>query len=617
MIKAIAELGRYAKENNPELTDFDIWLEDSFDGGKYDIVFFIVLEKESEQAGWKYANIDISENDRFLKNKLIYKRGASRGTDKTPTAKVAKSISGTYHQKIKAWFETNKDASFLKGPEKEFLSQILEQLSSREEEIISDLEEKHRQIDAKGVVLSLQFIENSSRKYIGDYEFISGFIVQESKIAYKFSKTFKKYSFSTDKICSVCNDLKPEVFGYFTALGFYTVDKPGMVTGGFRQDQSWKNYPVCLDCALDIETGIKFKEEYLDFRFYGFRYYLIPTIIHGEGKSEIIDTITEYQKELKINNELKTHVLKPEEDVLDLLKEYQNHAHFNLVFYDKPNKGVFRILESIEEVFPSRIRALYETKEFVDGLFMFRLPEKDGKRIFSYSFGLLRSFFPRDKIRGNHDKNFLQIVHKVFAGLPVRYEFLLAHIMRSVRYQFVNNNSDWFQTLSSFMMLLYFYKLGILNNIKGANNMTTDFYQSFEIKKDDDYAGRVNEFFDQFDDFFKTDDKKGIFLTGVLTQFLLNIQKNERDSTPFRSQLKGLKMGSDDITGLLPKIIEKLNQYKAGNYYLKLETLISKYFISSGDNKTWNLTIDEMNYVFVLGMNLSQYFKIIKNEKEN
>jgi len=147
--------------------------------------------------------------------------------------------------------------------------------------------------------------------------------------------------------------------------------------------------------------------------------------------------------------------------------------------------------------------------------------------------------------------------------------------------------------------------------------MTTDFYQSFEIKKDDDYAGRVNEFFDQFDDFFKTDDKKGIFLTGVLTQFLLNIQKNERDSTPFRSQLKGLKMGSDDITGLLPKIIEKLNQYKAGNYYLKLETLISKYFISSGDNKTWNLTIDEMNYVFVLGMNLSQYFKIIKNEKEN
>ncbi|CCK81113.1 TIGR02556 family CRISPR-associated protein [Desulfobacula toluolica] len=616
MIKAIAELGRYAKENNPEMTAFDIWLEDSYDNGKYDIVFFVVLKKDNEQSDWRYKKIDISENGKHLKNKLIYKRGSPRGTDKTPTAKVAKSIASTFRQKIKAWFESKKEASFLKDSEKEFLNQVFELLSTDEERIIKDLEAQYELIDAKGVVLSLQFVENSDLKYIGDFDFFSGFIVQESKAAYKFSKTFKKHSFSNDKVCSVCNNLKQEVFGYFTSLGFYTVDKPGMVTGGFRQDLSWKNYPVCLDCALDIENGIKFKEEFFDFRFYGFRYYLIPTIINDKGKFEIIDAITDYNPDQKINSKSKEAVLNPDEEVFDLLKDYQNHVHFNLLFYDKPNKGVFRILENIEEVLPSRIRLLYETKEYVDGLFIFKNPEKDGKRIFRYSFGILRDFFPRDKIRGNHDKDFLQIVRKIFSGLPVQYDFLVTHIMRAIRNRFVNNNNYWFQALSGFMMLNYFYKLGLLNCFKGADNMTPDFYKSFEIRKTDDYEEKVDGFFDQFNDFFKTNEKRGIFLLGVLTQLLLNIQEKERGSTPFRSQLKGLKMDSSDITGLLPKLVEKLEQYKK-NYYMKLEKLISKYFISSGDHKSWNLTIDEMNYVFVLGMNLSKYFKIIKEQKEN
>ena len=65
MIRAIAELGRYAKENNPELTAFDIWLEDSYDGGKYDFVFFIVLERDNEQSEWKYKKIDIRENGKL------------------------------------------------------------------------------------------------------------------------------------------------------------------------------------------------------------------------------------------------------------------------------------------------------------------------------------------------------------------------------------------------------------------------------------------------------------------------------------------------------------------------------------------------------------------------
>lgn len=615
MINAIAELGRYEKEQNPGMKDFDIWLEDSYDNGKYDTVFLIVLERSTPDSLWQYASLDVVENSGTLKNKLIYKRGSSRGTDITATAKVAGSIAKTFRQKILAWFSSNKDTDFLDDSQKEYLNNIHESLTSAESRIIEDLENKQRQSDCKGIVLSLKLKEGADEKYIGDIDFLSGFITQKSKIAYKHSKTFKKFSFSKDKICAVCKQEKSEVFGYFTSLGFYTVDKPGMVAGGFNQSDTWKNYPICIDCALDIETGIKFKEKHLDFRFYGFRYYLLPTLIHDAGKADIIEAISELNKQQKINQKSKTSTLNREEDVLEELKDFGNYVHFNLLFYDKPNKGVFRIVENIEEVFPSRINTLYQAKSYVDEFFIFKVPEnKDGEKIYRFSFKILRDFFPREKIRGDHDKYFLQITRKIFSGMPVKYNFLLSYIMRAIRHRFANNETIRYRALSGFMLLLYLAKLNILTPGKGVKNMSLEFYNGFQIKKEDSFEEKAEYFFENFADFFSAPSLKAIFLMGTLTQFLLNIQSNKREgATPFRSQLKGLKMNHNDITGLLPKIIDKLDQY-GSNYYKPIEKLISKYFVMAGPQSGWNLTVDEMNYVFVLGMNLSEYFNPYKEK---
>ncbi len=122
---------------------------------------------------------------------------------------------------------------------------------------------------------------------------------------------------------------------------------------------------------------------------------------------------------------------------------------------------------------------------------------------------------------------------------------------------------------------------------------------------------KVTLFFETFQDFFTTDAHKGVFLLGILTKLLLNIQSQERNSTPFRSRLKGLKMDSRDLVSLLPMIVDKLEQYQK-NYYSRLETLISKFMIAAGDHNKWEIPLDELNYIFVLGMNLSDYFKIEK-----
>ena len=144
--------------------------------------------------------------------------------------------------------------------------------------------------------------------------------------------------------------------------------------------------------------------------------------------------------------------------------------------------------------------------------------------------------------------------------------------------------------------------------------MDQSFFKTFKIETKEKFEEKVELFFNNFSDFFTHDAYHGIFLMGVLAQFLLNIQQNERNATPFRSRLKGLKMDARDISYLLPEIIEKLEQY-GSNFYRPLENLISKYLISAGHYSSWRVSIDEMNFIFVLGMNLSRYFKVRTDDK--
>ena len=139
----------------------------------------------------------------------------------------------------------------------------------------------------------------------------------------------------------------------------------------------------------------------------------------------------------------------------------------------------------------------------------------------------------------------------------------------------------------------------------GTENLFMQGSEEKEIKE------KVELFFNKFSDFFNSNAKKAIFLEGVLSQYLLNIQYQERKATPFRIKLKGLKLDEKQIKKLLPEIQNKLEEY-GKNFYRDLESIISSYFVSSG--RDWNISNDEISFYFVLGMNLSYQFK---KEKDN
>lgn len=111
--------------------------------------------------------------------------------------------------------------------------------------------------------------------------------------------------------------------------------------------------------------------------------------------------------------------------------------------------------------------------------------------------------------------------------------------------------------------------------------------------------------FNKYSKSLNTPEKRGIFLLGVLTQMLLNKQYSERESKPFMKKLKSLKMDEKDIKSLLPEVQNKLEEYDAFDKGKKLIAQeASNYLLQAGDG--WKMSVDEINFYFACGMNMSE-----------
>jgi len=604
MIEAIRNIGEYALEKEEKSTDnpLEILIDNPANRDTKNILF-ILLDEENKE--FKYHGIEIEEYSKGKLKKYLYRKGSgARGTDITPISMVT-DIVKTFDIKILNWFK-NHDSG--KNNKSEMIENIYFSITKNKEKILKDLIEKSA---IENNIISFKI----NRKYLGDFEIFQEMLIERA--SENFYKKFGKISKSENKLCSICKKKNDEVYGFVSTFNFYTVDKKGFVSGGFKQKDAWKNYPVCLNCALTLEEGKKYLGDNLNFNFFGFKYLLIPKFIKGIKKDiqEDIFTKIKLQKDPKFGKKEIKHLTSDENDVLGIMSKQQNYLNNNFLFYSAPkgfNGAVFNILMYIEDILPSRLKQLFEAKNVVDQEEIFQNCEIDlyqegkkiGKGLLEFNFGILRTFFPRITNNRTFNKYFLDITSKIFTNKQVGHDFLLNFIVKKIRDDFMQNYPTKIDTLKAFMLLNYLNKLGILN-LKEEVKMETEklFLHGTE---ENEIIERVELFFNKYSNFFNVNVKKAIFLEGVLTQFLLNIQYQERKATPFRIKLKGLKLDEKQIKKLLPEIQNKLEEY-GKNYYKELESIISNYFVLSGND--WNISNDEISFYFVLGMNLSNVFK--------
>ena len=128
-------------------------------------------------------------------------------------------------------------------------------------------------------------------------------------------------------------------------------------------------------------------------------------------------------------------------------------------------------------------------------------------------------------------------------------------------------------------------------------------FESAETGEIKETSQEISSFFSRFGNFFDSDAKKAVFLEGVLTGFLLDVENNRERL--FKVDLNSLNLDEEGIKKVLPKVQNRLEGYGKNNYQ-PLQSIISKYFVLAGDG--WKMSNGEIGFYFVLGMNLAQFF---------
>ncbi|WP_253263517.1 TIGR02556 family CRISPR-associated protein [Anoxybacillus sp. CHMUD] len=553
LIESIAEIGKWALEKKQK-TVVDQLIEDH----GYPYAMNILLKEED--GTFVFVGIEVEEAHIDFK-KYLFRNGSPRGANYSPTARVT-TIDNTFQQKVLGWFKKVKDV------ENPYFSSIYELLVSKQEEIVCDLQEKFDQLRERAI-LSIKI----NGEFLYDLPpFVEKFLFLVNEKDLELC--------AKNQVCSVCGKKKEIVIGKMSVFRFYTLDKPGFITGGFNESSAWRNFPVCLNCKSFIEEGRKIIEEKLRFQFYGLSYLLIPKFIlpskvNSEDYEDILYLLFLQPKDIRLQDKKVQSFMTTEEDILAVLADTKNTISLQLLFLQKIQSAE-RILLLIEDVLPSRLREVFQAKAHVEKILSFADRQ--------FHFGMVRTFFNSDA-----DRYFLTIVDRVFKKEPIHFTFLLPFIMKEIRrdfYEVESNTNFFYKVRQAIAVILFLEQCGVLK-MKGGSVVPSKFDALFET------------FGQQLD----TNEKKGIFLLGALTQMLLEVQWKERGSQPFVKQLMGLKMDERTVKGLLPKVINKLKEYDAyQRSHQQLAEDISSLFMMA--QKNWKLSVDELNFYFVCGMNL-------------
>ncbi|MCS7213071.1 MAG: TIGR02556 family CRISPR-associated protein [Candidatus Calescibacterium sp.] len=579
MIRAIRELGRLYP--NTEL--------DKLPEGH-----LIIIELSSTGGTLQFDQVSIEEIDLEKIKNYLYKKGTPNGPNFSPTAIITEPEK-TFDVKVIGWFRRiMKDFSGKPDLQNHlnYVKKIQDCLDQNSEKILSEIKNKISEYK-KSRDHSFSITIKIDQKYIGE--------IQEFQELFKafLSHSFSGKSFQEEALCSLCGK-KGEVSGSVGVFKFYTLDKPGFIAGGFKEEFAWRNFPVCRDCQFHLESGRKYIEDNLVFNFYGLKYWIIPKFYlarNDDEKREILRTLASSSKNQTMQN--RKRITSDQREILDILSQSQDYLGIDIIFIEQ-EKSAERILLHIEDIFPSRLRKIFEAKDKIDDIFSEVSDQRD------FNLEALRLFFSKtDKSKREYDLNnyFLDIVAKIFRGGRVQIGFLLKFFMKSIRDEFIRDSTRkrFLQlTEDSLKLLLFLHFLEIVEFASDYNKNTN--------------MGIFEGFFNKYSPVFDSPHKKALFLLGALTQLLLNVQMARgKIPPPFLKKLKSLKMSKKDVIALFPELKNKLFEY--GVSYRKIEEECTRYFLESGD---WNMSVDELNFYFVCGMNSAQQMKkIIEEDKQD
>jgi len=565
----------------------------------YKYALVILFDKDT----FEYKDIHLEETKEEGK-KYVLISGSSAGTNYTPTAKITK-IERTFENKIFKYFSNNKYRQKYLVIDKIYL-----QLKENKENILKKL--KTLFSDKEKYLITIGFIDSNKEIY-----YLKDIIQDDSELS-KFKEIILN-SFEEDNSevkgqgkCYSCDSFKTVVAKGFP-LKFYTFDKINYISNGFKEKEMYKNFPLCIDCIYKIINGYYFIDNYLSFKLARIDYYLIPDFVINNN-SDFVDTLKYlikdyYNRKNTLSNLRK--ITEDENEILDYLRLNNIYILYNFLFYEKENNA-FRIKLFIENTLPTTISKIFSVKEYIDRVFkgdilLSKITDKNLNKILGEEFKLDSA---KDKVFNGNEKLFLKAIENIFKMIPISKSTLFKQVSDKLNSAF-KSGSILETTIYVFKFYLFLLELNLIQEVIG---MPEDAIKPEKIENINQTNIELAEnFFNNFSKAFINDLFKFIFLEGVLTQLFIKEQQRRRGSSPFIKNIKNLKMNENDFKILYKELVNKIMEYDI-NYkiFTILKELVSYYYLKVGTD--WkenykNISLDEINFYFALGMSFSNYFE--------
>jgi len=521
---------------------------------------------------------------------ILYRGGSGTGPNPAPSA--FQTDKDTLTIKIFAFFKKALALQDLDEVDKQWLAAVYNELQRAKPEIRAQLDDI---IAKKGrhdsLILTVSFTKDDTVLYLADTPL--------------FVQLFERFCIPPNAsigTCSVCGKKNVEVMPASTTqtYKFFNLDKSGFFWE-LADDQAYAAFPICIDCLQDIENGKRYIVENLNFRFVDvLSYHLIPQFFTNEEES--VKKFVRVVKGEDVSQDI-GRVVKQEEAVLHNLGRLNDTVAINLLFIDTSGgKSAEKISALVQDVYPSRLRTIYDAKFIIDDMYENVFPEKLPKDKFSFS--VVRDFFPRkskyqkpSKSAKGFTEYFLYVVQSIFENRPLDRGFVFRSVMHKVEEEFhamlAGDNKEYFMpTMKEAEMLVsYLLELGLLSGGKEENMEQNQLF--------DDY-------FMQFKTLYDSSLKRGLFLLGAAVHMLADMQTGgaRGEVAPILRELKSLRMNLADFQGLLAKIQQKAFEYTRVaepwqiNRINKALESASRYLLYV--DKT-NMTLQEMNFYFVAG----------------
>ena len=424
----------------------------------------------------------------------------------------------------------------------------------------------------------------------------------------------KKSDLLIETHCCICNKKKPIGSFVETPIPFFFGDKP-MYFPSADPRQKYKSFPLCDDCFLEIQKGIFFIQEKLNFRIpsinsnrRNLNFWLIPHLNQS-------DLLIGFKNDLK-NKNLYLNLLKDLCSTLKTISKWDSHdsesmeafLRFSSLFYNIDDNAHMRVLSYIQGIYPSRLQELFEYKEKIENMYPF---PSLSQKINDIVIGFPIFIFFYEGITPQWENTIISLLEKMFKGDHIDVDEIINTLLCKIRDLYndtkktKNFNFDYLsKTIFQGLMLLEYI---ISLNKEKSNMVDSKNDQSNPIIKE---IENIQKFISTHNNILTGSSERAIFGIGICTGILLEIQSKKYGKTaPFWNRINRFDLDIERIVSIFNDVKSKLVMYNEHSYdtiinYLGVNEISLLDFSSSQ-----NISREKINFIFSIGLSYGYMVK--------